>query len=121
MRGLLVPVQPADRVERPRLVDVAHDWQQIAQMLEARYVEHVRTPIEGVALLVDEEGGVAGRPVNWLVTHRLYPWLIYGPVLVVSETRDPADNALDVTSLHPTHLSLVRAALPVQDAEAGRP
>ena len=90
-----------------RMVTVAAgDFRSMAQAIGAEYVEHVRTPLPGVAMLVDEEGLLRGRDES-PVAGILYPGRIVGDVLVGSEVY--VDGGIDVGTLTPEHLQAVSA------------
>ena len=89
-----------------RLVTVANRWEELAKAICAHWIEHVRTPLPGVAMIVDEEGlldGREGNPVSWI----LYPGVIVGDVLVCSKVDGP--ERLDVATLTPEHFRAVHA------------
>ena len=93
LRALLLPVDGTPL----RVVDVEHDWAAMAQVIGGDYVEHVRTRVRGVALMVDEEGALRDdRVLNFRAT-RLYPGRIFGAALVLAEV-DTVEGR-DVASL----------------------
>ena len=116
MRALLIPAGG----ELPRLVDVAYDgtdYRAVAEAIGASWVEHVRTVLPDVALIVDEEGLLDGRWFNALAS-RLYSHFasrIVGDVLVFSELDTPAGR--DITDLSDEHLGLVAVLLGIDPQE----
>ena len=97
LQALLLPVDGTPL----RVVDVEHDWAAMAQVIGGDYVEHVRTRVRGVALMVDEEGALRDDRVLNFRAMRLYPGRIYGAALVVSEVDTPEGR--DVASLSFDH------------------
>lgn len=103
-RALLVPTDGDPRVIT---LDVT-DYRAIAKAIGCEWIERVRTPIEGVVLVVDEEGLYTDKPVNgW--TSRMYPGPLKGHVLVVGETW--VGDGIDFTGLTDEQLGLVSARL----------
>ena len=117
LRLMLVPADPALPVS---MVDVDHDHRALAAAIGADWIEHVRTPIPRLAMIVDEEGHVTGRPLNKRVSGVLYPGAICGDVLIASEThsRDGGIDVISLVALHVHQLDLVglRAGELVDDA-----
>lgn len=92
-----------------RMVTVdSGDYRSMAAAIGAEYVEHVRTPLPGVAMLVDEEGLLRGREQS-PVAGVLYPGVIVGDVLVGSEVY--VDGGRDVGSLTREHFAAVSALI----------
>lgn len=91
---LRVVLIPADRQQPARWIEVDPHWQAMAEAIGAEYIEHVRTPYAGVAMLVDEEGRLTERPVNQRVSEVLYPDSIAGDVLVCAEIDTPGGRDL---------------------------
>lgn len=84
----------------------AGDYRTMARTIGATYLEHVRTPLPDVAMLVDEEGALADdRQVNITVAGTLYRGRVFGDVLVFSETDGPEGR--DVDHLTDEHLNVV--------------
>lgn len=97
LRALLLPAGG----DLPRRVDVEHDWAAMAKVVGGNYIEHVRTRIPGVALIVDEEGALRSDRVLNPRAMGLYPGCIYGAALVLSEVDTPEGR--DVASLTFAH------------------
>ena len=97
LRALLLPVDGTPL----RVVDVEHDWSAMAKVIGGNYVEHVRTQIPGVALIVDEEGALRSDRVLNRLALGLYPGRIFGAALVLSEVDTPEGR--DVASLSFDH------------------
>ena len=98
LRALLLP---AGGDGLPRRVDVERDWAAMAKVVGGNYIEHVRTRIPGVALIVDEEGALRSDRVLNPRAMGLYPGCIYGAALVFSEVDTPEGR--DVASLSFAH------------------
>lgn len=86
MRALLVPT---DQAKPSEYVDVDHDHRAITARIGAEWIERVRTPAPGIAMLIDEEGLLTDRPINGRVSGVLYPGPIHGDVLLVGEVDTP--------------------------------
>lgn len=101
--GLLLPADGT----LPRFVEVpAGDYRAMTQVLGYQYIEHVRTRIPGVAMIVDEEGALdENRQLNLGAALTLYPGRIFGDALVFSEVDGPEGR--DVTTLTPEHMLAV--------------
>lgn len=83
---------PADFNKPVRQVDIAdpHDFRALADLIGCTWLEYVRTPIEGVWMVVNEEGLYAdGAQVNRRVSGILYPGRIVGDVLIVGIAATP--------------------------------
>lgn len=102
IRGLHITVDGTQR-----LIEVpAGDYRRMSKIIGAIYLEHVRTPLPDVAMLVDEEGALADdRQVNITVAGTLHRGRVFGDVLVFSETDGPEGR--DVDHLTDEHLNLV--------------
>ena len=110
MRALFLQAHPATA----RLVDVAYtgtDYQAVAEVIGAQWIEHVRTVLPDVALIVDEEGLLDGRWFNALASslYSHFASRVVGDVLVFSELDTGAGR--DITDLSDEHLGLVAALL----------
>ena len=92
LRVLLVPAD-----QPPRWIEIPATWQGMAAVIGAEYIEHVRTPYAGVAMLVDESGRITDRRLNRHVAGVLYPGVIAGDVLVCGEVDTPGGS--DIASL----------------------
>ena len=111
--GLLLPADGTT----PRLVQTpADDYRAIAKLIGCNYLEHVRTVIPGVVMLVDEEGAIRAdgfRVLNLQSSAgRLYPGHIFGDVIVYSESM--TDFGLDVVDLQPEDLLTVCSRLGIR-------
>lgn len=88
--GLLLPAdanQPVQRIQvRP---DNTRD---MAKLIGCQYVELALTPIENVAMIVNEEGLLGGERLNMLAS-TLYPGPIVGDVLLLG-LEGPATTSL---------------------------
>ena len=88
--GLLLPAdanQPVQRIQvRP---DNTRD---MAKLIGCQWIELVRTPIENVAMIINEEGRLEDRRLNMLAS-TLYPGPIMGDVLLLG-LEGPATTAL---------------------------
>lgn len=105
MIALLIP---ADDALPCRLIEVAAEWQPLAEAIGAEWVEHVRSWAgHQLALIVDEEGLLTERPSNARATGVLYPGLLTGDVLVCRDEHGP--NGVDVVSLTPKLIDGLRA------------
>lgn len=106
--GLLLPAdanQPVQRIQvRP---DRTRD---MAKLIGCQYVELTLTPIENVAMIVDEEGRPGDKRLNMLAS-TLYPGPIVGDVLLLGLER-PATTSLTEYALD--------ALAQVFDIEPGR-
>lgn len=109
IRGLLVPAD--DTAVR---VVTAGEYE-LADTINADYVEYVRTPLDGVTMIVDEEGLITGRRFNRHVSGRLHN-MIVGDVLVLGEML-AADGGLDVTDLTDEQLVVVCGVLGIDVPE----
>ncbi|QXT62725.1 DUF3846 domain-containing protein [Tessaracoccus palaemonis] len=91
----------------PSFVEVPDgDYRAMADVLGCQYIEHVRTRIPGVAMIVDDEGALdENRQLNLGAAFTLYPGRIFGDVLVFSEVDGPEGR--DVTTLTPEHMLAV--------------
>lgn len=108
IRALLVPAHGD-----PEVVHLARHWRGLTTAIDAQYVERVRTPIEGVAMWVDEDGIAKKLQENCWVAgrNRLYPGDIYGDVLITGEEMTP--DGLDVAGLTDEQLIAVLARIDV--------
>ena len=106
--GLLLPAdadQPIQRIQvRP---DNTRD---MAKLIGCQWIELVRTPIENVAMIVNEEGLLEDKRLNMLAS-TLYPGPIMGDVLLLG-LEGPATTALTEYALD--------ALAQVFDIEPGR-
>lgn len=106
--GLLLPAdadQPVQRIQvRP---DNTRD---MAKLIGCQWIELVRTPIENVAMIVNEEGLLEDKRLNMLAS-TLYPGPIMGDVLLLG-LEGPATTALTEYALD--------ALAQVFDIEPGR-
>lgn len=84
------------------------DNRAIAKHIGCEWIERVKTPIENVVLVVDEEGLYTDKPVNERVS-RFYPGTLKGHVLVVAEKW--VGDGIDFTGLSDVQLGLVAARL----------
>lgn len=93
--GLLLPAdanQPVQRIQvRP---DNTRD---MAKLIGCQYVELALTPIENVAMIVNEEGLLGGERLNMLAS-TLYPGPIMGDVLLLG-LEGPATTSLTECAL----------------------
>ena len=93
--GLLLPAdanQPVQRIQvRP---DNTRD---MAKLIGCQYVELALTPIENVAMIVNEEGLLGDKRLNMLAS-TLYPGPIMGDVLLLG-LEGPATTALTEQAL----------------------
>lgn len=106
--GLLLPAdadQPVQRIQvRP---DNTRD---MAKLIGCQWIELVRTPIENVAMIVNEEGLLEDKRLNMLAS-TLYPGPIMGDVLLLG-LEGPATTSLTEYALD--------APAQVFDIEPGR-
>lgn len=106
--GLLLPAdadQPIQRIQvRP---DNTRD---MAKLIGCQWIELVRTPIENVAMIINEEGLLEDKRLNMLAS-TLYPGPIMGDVLLLG-LEGPATTALTEYALD--------ALAQVFDIEPGR-
>ena len=114
MRALLIPAGG----ELPRLVDVAYDgtdYRAVAEAIGASWVEHVRTVLPDVALIVDDllDGWWFNALASRLYSH--FASRIVGDVLVFSELDTPAGR--DITDFSDEHLGLVAVLLGIDPKE----
>lgn len=109
IRALRIPARGAIT-----LVDLpAGGYQAMARAIDADYIEHVRTPLPGIAMLVDEEGALKARPeVNIAVSGVLYRGRVFGDVLILAEVDGPEGR--DVTHLDDTDLARVCERLGIE-------
>ena len=78
--GLLLPADANRPVQR---IQVRPDnTRDMAKLIGCQYVELVLTPIENVAMIVNEEGLLADKRLNMLAS-TLYPGPIVGDVLLL--------------------------------------
>ena len=78
--GLLLP---ADADQPVRTIQVRPDnTRDMAKLIGCQWIELVRTPIENVAMIVNEEGLLADKRLNMLAS-TLYPGPIVGDVLLL--------------------------------------
>ena len=93
--GLLLPAdanQPVQRIQiRP---DNTRD---MAKLISCQWIELVRTPIENVAMIINEEGLLEDKRLNMLAS-TLYPGPIMGDVLLLG-LEGPAATALTEQAL----------------------
>ena len=93
--GLLLPAdanQPVQRIQiRP---DNTRD---MAKLISCQWIELVRTPIENVAMIINEEGLLEDKRLNMLAS-TLYPGPIMGDVLLLG-LEGPATTALTEQAL----------------------
>lgn len=108
IRALRIPARGAIT-----LIDLpAGGYQAMARAINADYIEHVRTPLPGIAMLIDEEGALKhDREVN-IAAVALYPGRIFGDVLILAETDGP--DGRDVAHLDNTDLARVSERLGVE-------
>lgn len=106
--GLLLP---ADADQPVRTIQVRPDnTRDMAKLIGCQYVELVLTPIESVAMIVNEEGLLGDKRLNMLAS-TLYPGPIMGDVLLLG-LEGPATTALTEYALD--------ALAQVFDIEPGR-
>ena len=92
IRGLLVRASgPAE------LVTIPSDWRELNAIIGASWGQVVRTPIDGVVMWVDEEGRLARKTDNQLLSYRLYPGLICGDAFLVAEVKHPEPDTASLT------------------------
>ena len=108
--GLLVPAEGPARIVTVDRDDV----RALAGLIGAEYLEYVRTPLDRVAMLADEEGLLTGRPTS-PVTGLLYAGRIVGDVLIAGEVETV--DGLDVADLTSRQLTLVAKALGLDELE----
>lgn len=93
--GLLLPAdanQPVQRIQfRP---DNTRD---MAKLIGCQWIELVRTPIENVVMIINEEGRLEDKRLNMLAS-TLYPGPIMGDVLLLG-LEGPATTALTEQAL----------------------
>lgn len=94
--GLLLP---ADANQPVRNIQVRPDnTRDMAKLIGCQWIELVRTPIESVAMIVNEEGRLGDKRLNMLAS-TLYPGPIVGDVLLLglegSATTSLTEYALD--------------------------
>lgn len=94
--GLLLP---ADAGQPVRNIQVRPDnTRDMAKLIGCQWVELVHTPIENVAMIVNEEGRLGDKRLNMLAS-TLYPGPIVGDVLLLglegSATTSLTEYALD--------------------------
>lgn len=106
--GLLLP---ADADQPVQTIQVRPDnTRDMAKLIGCQYVELVLTPIESVAMIVNEEGLLADKRLNMLAS-ALYPGPVMGDVLLLG-LEGPATTSLTEYALD--------ALAQVFDIEPGR-
>lgn len=106
--GLLLP---ADANQPVRNIQVRPDnTRDMAKLIGCQWIELVRTPIESVAMIVNEEGRLGDKRLNMLAS-TLYPGPIVGDVLLLG-LEGPATTSLTEYALD--------ALAQVFDIEPGR-
>ena len=106
--GLLLP---ADADQPVRNIQVRPDnTRDMAKLIGCQWIELVRTPIENVAMIINEEGLLEDKRLNMLAS-TLYPGPIMGDVLLLG-LEGPATTALTEYALD--------ALAQVFDIEPGR-
>nr|DAT51166.1 MAG TPA: protein of unknown function (DUF3846) [Caudoviricetes sp.] len=106
--GLLLP---AERAQPVRNIQVRPDnTRDMAKLIGCQWIELVRTPIENVAMIINEEGLLEDKRLNMLAS-TLYPGPIMGDVLLLG-LEGPATTALTEYALD--------ALAQVFDIEPGR-
>ena len=106
--GLLLP---ADADQPVRNIQVRPDnTRDMAKLIGCQWIELVRTPIENVAMIINEEGLLEDKRLNMLAS-TLYPGPIMGDVLLLG-LEGPATTALTEYALD--------ALAQVFDIELGR-
>lgn len=93
--GLLLP---ADADQPVRHIQVhPGDTRAMAKLIGCQWIELVRTPIENVAMIINEEGLLEDKRLNMLAS-TLYPGPIMGDVLLLG-LEGPATTALTEQAL----------------------
>lgn len=93
--GLLLP---ADADQPVRHIQVwPSDTRAMAELIGCQWIELVRTPIENVAMIINEEGLLEDKRLNMLAS-TLYPGPIMGDVLLLG-LEGPATTALTEQAL----------------------
>lgn len=110
VRGLLVRVDGT-----AELITVPNDFREINALIGAQWGEIVYTPVEGIILVVDEEGRVTNRPINPAAAD-LYPGVLCGDVFVTGQTLIPEP---DIASLTDDQVELLRAWIPFASEVSG--
>lgn len=123
--GLLLP---ADANQPVRNIQVRPDnTRDMAKLIGCQWIELVRTPIENVAMIINEEGLLEDKRLNMLAS-TLYPGPIMGDVLLLG-LEGPATTSLteqalamlaDVFDIEPgrSALDVARARLAETDGGA---
>lgn len=107
MRAALIPAD----VARPcSIVDVADgDFRSLAAAIGSTWIERVRTPLYGLVMVVDEEGLLNDKPHNPRLSGHLYPGVICGDGLLLSEEVGP--EGVDFVGLADHHERFARTLL----------
>lgn len=93
--GLLLPADADRPIQR---IQVRPDnTRDMANLISCQYVEFVLTPIENVAMIINEEGLLEDKRLNMLAS-TLYPGPIMGDVLLLG-LEGPATTALTEQAL----------------------
>ena len=93
--GLLLP---ADANQPVRNIQVRPDnTRDMAKLIGCQWIELVRTPIENVAMIINEEGLLEDKRLNMLAS-TLYPGPIMGDVLLLG-LEGPATTSLTEQAL----------------------
>lgn len=103
IRGLLIKT-----TGEAELITVPNDFREINALIGAQWGEIVYTPVEGILLVVDEEGRVTNRPINHAAAD-LYPGVLCGDVFVAGQTLIPEP---DIASLTDDQVELLHAWIP---------
>lgn len=114
MRGLLIPVDPAEPVRDIEAPDTYSEqlpflreamgggWVEMVHTSRLQdTIDRSKTPrVEKIVMLVDEEGAVKNLPINPRATLLYAPGVsnIHGPALIFGEHRDPMEGD-DIVSL----------------------
>lgn len=122
--GLLLP---ADANQPVRNIQVwPGDTRAMAELIGCQWIELVRTPIENVAMIINEEGLLEDKRLNMLAS-TLYPGPIMGDVLLLG-LKGPATTALteqalavlaDVFDIEPGRSALDVARARLAEADGG--
>ena len=123
--GFLLPADANQRIQR---IQVRPDnTRDMAKLIGCQWIELVRTPIENVAMIINEEGLLEDKRLNMLAS-TLYPGPIMGDVLLL-DLEGPATTSLteqalavlaDVFDIEPgrSALDVARARLAETDGGA---
>lgn len=122
--GLLLP---ADANQPVRNIQVRPDnTRDMAKLIGCQWIELVRTPIENVAMIINEEGLLEDKRLNMLAS-TLYPGPIMGDVLLLGlegpATTSLTEQALDalarVFDIEPGRSALDVARARLAEADGG--